>query len=159
MNSLDTRPGLSVVSSPDPTSPETEVRTRVFAWCSSWSSINGRFVTGSLREIATDGPIRMVADLGHHIAVGVSLDGYAAYWSRNLTEAFAEWFLLIDSPIEVSVSGNMAKASFHTRLQGVTHDQRRKSQRQHTQHIFEKRGGTWRLVQERMIVSPEGTCF
>ena len=159
MKPLDTFSGQSVVSSSDHPSPETEVKTRVFAWCSSWSSINGRFVTNSLREIVTDGPIRMVADLGDHIAVGVSLDGYASYWSRVLTQTFAEWFLLIDSPIEVSVSGNLAKASFHTRLQGVTHDQCRKSQRQHTQHVFEKRGGTWRLVQEQMTISPEGACI
>ena len=159
MNSLDTFPSHSVVPSLAPTSPETEVKTRVIAWCSSWSSINGRFVTDHLREIANNGPIRMVADLGHHIAVGVSLDGYATYWSQILTEAFAEWFLLIDSPIEVSLCGNMANASFHTRLQGIAHDQCRRSQRQHTQHIFEKKGGTWRLVREQITISPEGTCF
>lgn len=75
MKSLDAIPATSFALCPDPTSPETEVKSCVFAWCSTWSSIVGRFLTGSLREIAADGPVRMAADLGDHIAVGVSLDG------------------------------------------------------------------------------------
>ncbi len=45
MKPLDTIPANSVVLRPYPTSPETEVKTRVFAWCSAWSSINGQFIS------------------------------------------------------------------------------------------------------------------
>ena len=150
---------LSVMSNHEPTSPETEVKTRVFAWCSAWSSINGELLTGRLREFVTDGPIRMVTDFGRHMAVSVSFDAYAAFWSPLLAETFAEWFLVIDSPIDVRVSNNLAMASFHTRLQGVTHDSSRKSQRQHTRHMFENTGGIWRLVQEQTTIAPEGACL
>lgn len=150
---------LSVMTNREPTSPETEVKTRIFAWCSAWSSIGGKLPTDKLREIITDGPIRMVTDFGGHMTVNVSLESYSAFWSSLVSETFSEWSLLIDSPIDVAISGNMATAGFQARLQGVTHENTRKSQHQRSRQVFEYAHGVWRLVQEQTTIAPEETCF
>nr|WP_321360961.1 hypothetical protein [uncultured Hyphomonas sp.] len=159
MPPLNTSPILSVVPNLETTSPETEVTTRVFAWCSTWSSVNGAFLTEQLRMIAMDGPVRMVTDFGHRVSVSVSFEAYAAFWSHLLSETFSEWSLMIDSPIDLVIGNNRASASFHARLQGTKHDGRRASQRQHMQHVFGLTDGNWRLEMEQMTVSPEGTCL
>jgi hypothetical protein len=150
---------LSVLTQREPTSPETEVRTRVLAWCSAWSSIDGKLPTEKLREIVTDGPVRMATDFGGHMTVNVSLGSYCAFWSSLVSETFCEWSLMIDSPIDVTISGDMAVAEFHTRLQGMTHENDRKSQRQHSRQMFEYARGVWRLVQEQTTIVHEEACL
>ncbi|HAE26898.1 MULTISPECIES: hypothetical protein [Hyphomonas] len=150
---------LSIVSNRGSTSAETKVKTRVFAWCSTWSSVNGAFLTEQLRTIAIDEPVRMVTDFGRRMSVSVSLDAYAAFWSQLLSETFSEWSLVIDSPIDVMVGNNRAIASFNARLQGTTHEGGRASQRQHVQQVFKIVDGTWRLAQEQMTISPENACL
>ena len=135
---------------------ETEVRIRILAWCSAWSSVNGRLQTDLLREIAVDGPVRMVTDFGHDMAVSFTFDAYAAFWAPVLTHTLSEWLLLLDSPIDVTVGNGRASASFHTRLQGTTHEGRRRDQRQHMLQIWENTSGTWRLAHEQMTVDPQG---
>jgi len=152
-------PAVATVAEPDPTSPETDVKTRVFAWCSAWSSIKGRFQPERLEEIAADGAVRMTADFGDVISVSVTLDAYVAFWGHLLSETFAEWFLVVDSPLRIAVSDGYATASFDARLQGITHDGQRKSHRQAMQQTFEKSGGGWRLIQEQAKIPPEGACF
>ncbi len=139
--------------------PEIRVKTRVFAWCSLWSSVNGAFPTEQLRKLATDDPVRMATDFGHRMAVSVSIDAYAGFWSPLLSEHFSEWCLLVESPIDVLMGNNRATAIFETRLQGTTHDGSRKSQRQHMQQVFENAGSTWQLAQEQMTVSSESACL
>ncbi len=135
---------------------ETEVKIRILAWCSTWSSVKGQFQADRLREIATDGPMRMAADFGHDMAVSVTFDAYAAFWAPVLTRTLSEWLLLLDSPIEVTVGNSKASASFHARLQGTTHEGRRRDQRQHMLQIWENTSGTWHLAHEQMTVDPQG---
>jgi hypothetical protein len=152
-------PVLSLVEGREPTSPETEVKTRVLAWCSAWSSVNGHFQTDQLREIASGGPVRMAADFGHRMAVNVTIDGYAAFWSPLLSQTFSDWSLMIDSPIDVRVFKNMATANFTTRLQGTAHDGRRLEQKQQTRQMMERVGGVWRLLQEQITIPAEAACL
>lgn len=142
------------VSDPEPTSPETEVKARVFAWCSAWSSIEGKFQRNRLDEIASGGTIRMTTDFGEVTCFSVSLDAYAAFWAPFLTETFSEWFLIVDSPLQVTVGDRYATACFDAQLQGIMHDGDRKSHRQTMQQTYTKSGGAWRLAQEQTKIAP-----
>ncbi len=93
------------------------------------------------------------------MTVNVSLGSYCAFWSSLVSEIFCEWSLMIDSPIDVTISGDMAVAEFHTRLQGMTHENDGKSQRQHSRQMFEYARGVWRLVQEQTTIVHEEACL
>ena len=90
--------------------PETEVRSRVLVWCAAWGSVNGAFPTDTLRDIVAAGPIRMAADFGRDVAVSMSFEDYAAFWSPLLRDTYSDWSLVPDAPVDVRVQSGMAAA-------------------------------------------------